>query len=109
MLLVAGVEGSVVLLTARRSPRKLLRKRVEQGEVAHPEAKSLEDVLTDAEPTRWRLARRMCEDSGDVHDPAWSRRPCLLDAIAGIHSPSFFLSDWWECCWWVASKGVLCC
>lgn len=37
-------------------------------EVAQPESKSLEDVLADAEPTLRRLARRMCEDSGDVHD-----------------------------------------
>lgn len=36
--------------------------------VAQPEPKSLEDVLADAEPTLRRLARRMCENSGDVHD-----------------------------------------
>src|SRR5215510_5922784 len=50
MLLMAGVKGSAVLLTARRSPRKL-RKRSEQVEVAQPEPKILEDVLADAEPT----------------------------------------------------------
>ena len=56
------------MLTARRFPRKLLRERIEQVEVAQPEPKRLEDVLADAEPTLRRLARRMCEDSSDVHD-----------------------------------------
>ena len=36
--------------------------------VAQPEPKRLEDVLADAEPTLRRLAQRMCDDSGDVHD-----------------------------------------
>lgn len=67
MLLVDGVKGGAVL-TARRFPRKLLRKRIEQVEVAQPESKSLEDALADAEPTLRRLAQRMCEDSSDVHD-----------------------------------------
>lgn len=67
MLLMDGVKGCAVL-TARRFPRKLLPKRIEQMEVAQPEPKNLEDVLADAEPTLRRLARRMCEDSSEVHD-----------------------------------------
>lgn len=66
MLLVDGVKGCVVL-TARRSPRKLLRESIEQMEVAQP-PKSLEDVLADAEPTLRRFARRLCEDRSDEND-----------------------------------------
>ena len=47
---MVGVKGCAVL-TARRFPRKLLRERIEQVEVAQPEPRSLEAVLADAEPT----------------------------------------------------------
>jgi RNA polymerase sigma-70 factor (ECF subfamily) len=94
MLLVAGVKGSAVLLTARRSPRKLLRKGIEQVEVAQPEPRSLEEVLADAEPTLRRFARRMCEDSGDVHDLLQDtfERACRHGVPQGIHCTRAWLT-----------------
>lgn len=94
MLLVAGVKGSAVLLTVRRFPRKLLRRRAEPVGVAQPEPKRLEDVLADAEPTLRRLARRMCENSGDVHDLLQDtfERACRHGIPQGIHCTRAWLT-----------------
>jgi RNA polymerase sigma-70 factor, ECF subfamily len=93
MLLVGGVKWCVVL-TARRSPRKLLRERIEQMEVAQPEPKSLEDVLADAEPTLRRRARRLCEDNGEVHDLLQDtfERACRRGIPQGIHCTRAWLT-----------------
>lgn len=62
--------------------------------VAQPEPKSLEDVLADAEPTLRRLARRMCDDSGDVHDLLQDtfERACRHGLPQGIHCTRAWLT-----------------
>lgn len=94
MLLVVGVKGSAVLLTARRSPRKLLRKGIEQVEVAQLEPRSLEQVLADAEPTLRRFARRICEYSGDAPDLVQETflRACRHGVPQGIHCTRAWLT-----------------
>jgi RNA polymerase sigma-70 factor (ECF subfamily) len=94
MLSVVGVKAGTVLLTARRTPCKLLRKRIEQVDVAAPETRSLEEVLADAEPTLQRRARRLCEDSGEVHDLLQDtfERACRHGVPRGIHCTRAWLT-----------------
>jgi RNA polymerase sigma-70 factor (ECF subfamily) len=63
-------------------------------EVAQPEPKSLEDVLTDAEPTLRRFAQRMCEDRSDVHDLLQDtfERACRRGIPEGIHCTRAWLT-----------------
>lgn len=68
MLFRPGVKEGAVLLTDRRTPRKLGRRRVEPVGDVPPEPKSLGDALADAEPVLRRQAQRMCRNRNDVHD-----------------------------------------
>jgi RNA polymerase sigma-70 factor, ECF subfamily len=94
MLFVVGVKAGTVLLTARRSPRKLFRRRREQVDIIQPEPRSLEEVLADAKPTLLRRARRLCEDSGDATDLVQETflRACRHGVPQGIHCTRAWLT-----------------
>lgn len=89
-----------MFLIAHRFPRSLPRTMVEQGEVVQPESaepesiKRLEEVLVDAEPILRRLAERMCDDSGDVHDLLQDtfERACRRGIPPGVRSTRAWLT-----------------